>query len=150
MAGQSGVATVLIFAINAFGLLQQVIVRLAVRMGLQKRRLAGRLDYPDFAFLARGLINCVETGLSFVDQVNGFFPSEAPLLSQISNVGDMFMGTVVVRLIDARDVVFLHSNSFFLFVMASARRLVPISQKSISSLNRMSTSLFANFLAKRN
>jgi hypothetical protein len=95
-------------ALVANSLRQQVVVPFAVGVGAKERRLAMFPDYTDVALLPGAGLDCVELIRFIVNPHNGILASDPPLLREISDVRDMFVGTFTVRFVDTGYVIFGH------------------------------------------
>ncbi len=67
-----------------------------------------------------GLINRIKLIDIVLDFKNRLFPGNPPFFQKITDVGNVFMRTMVVRLVDAGDVFCWHIFAFDLFVIRPA------------------------------
>ncbi len=95
-------------AFVANSLRQEVVVPFAVGMGAKERRLAMFPNYTDVALLPGADLDCVELIRFIVNPHNRILASDPPLLREIPDVRDVFVGTFTVRLVDTSYMIFWH------------------------------------------
>jgi hypothetical protein len=96
----------------ALGLREQIVIPFSICMGSQVRLLSSLLNNSDIAFFAGHSINRIVLVNVGFDFVYCRFSSDTPLLYKIANMCDVFVCALMVRLVDACNVLFCHNYSF--------------------------------------
>jgi hypothetical protein len=89
---------------------QQVVIPFVVCVSAQVRRM-NTVAYDAYIDAASGVaIDGVERLFlrSGLNLLNGGFPSEPPVVCIVADMGDVFVGALPIRLVDACDFIFFH------------------------------------------
>jgi hypothetical protein len=96
--------------VSAFGLRQQVVIPLAIRVGTQIGVLSGLAYNCDVHSLAAAAFNRIKSSRLRVDLANGILVGHTPRRGSrdIADVGNVLVRTHTITLIDAGDEKFIH------------------------------------------
>jgi len=96
----------------ALGLREQVVIPFSICMSSQVGLLSSLLNNSDIAFFAGHSINRIVLVNVGFDFEYCSFPRDTPPLCKIANMCDVLVCTLMMRLVDACNVLFCHNYSF--------------------------------------